>query len=220
MKKHFLLIDGLLTITLVLLVWIVIKLNSFDYRINQIGLMLAEQKIMNIPRQIVDVEIDEGDSFTMGDSIAPVSVIMFFDYECGYCKLFFDRTFPQIDEQLIQTGQLRFVFRHFPIEMHPQAYVAAQMAEQARQQGKFLEMHSKLMETYNLHEGALVVYAEDLNVDTANWQSNPESIEKIDGDKAAGVGIFVRGTPSFIINGKMYAGMRDFDEFKQIAEIR
>ena len=217
--KKYIIFFSTSAILLSLSVWILVKLYSFDSSISQIGLMMLEQKLMNIPNEVREVDIDEGDSFVMGDDSAPVTTIMFFDYECDYCKLFFATTFPQIEEKLINTGKLRFVFRHFPIEMHPQSYVAAQMAEQARQQGKFPEMHKQLMETYNLTEGALVVYAEQLGVDTDQWLSNPVSIEKIDTDKAVGVGVSVRGTPSFVTNGRMQAGMRDYEEFKQIAGI-
>ena len=217
--KKYLIFFSTSAILLAMSVWILVKLYSFDASISQIGLMLLEQKLYNIPNEVREVDIDEGDSFAMGDSNAPHTTIMFFDYECDYCKMFFNTTFPQIEEKLINTGKLRFVFRHFPIEMHPDAYVAAQMAEQARKQGKFLAMHRKLMETYNLTKGALEVYAGELDVDTAGWQSNPLSIEKIDRDKAVGVAISVRGTPSFVTNGRMQAGMRDYADFKHITGI-
>ncbi|MDR1761547.1 MAG: DsbA family protein [Bacteroidales bacterium] len=219
MKKHTILVYSMLAIITGLLIWILVKLHSFDNRVNKIGFMLTEQTMLNVPKQVREVSIDDGNSFSMGDSSVPVTAILFFDYECDFCKLFFVNTFPQIEEQLINTGKLRFVFRHFPIEMHPNAYIAAEMSEQARQQGKFLEMHNELVRTDNLSKENLIRIANELNVDTTNWRSNSQSVEKINTDKSVGESIFVRGTPTFIINGKMYTGMRTFEEFKEISEM-
>ena len=219
MKTHYMLIYTSLVILITLLVWVTVKLHSFELRINRIGFMLAEQQFYNIPKQVRDVAVGEGDSFSVGDSQAPVTAIMFFDYECDYCKLFFVNTFPKIEQRLIQTGQLRFVFRHFPIEMHPHAYMAAEMVEQARQQGKFMDMHNKLVRTDYLSEENLIQLARELDIDATGWRSNSQSVEKIEFDKTTGEDINVRGTPTFIINDKMYTGNRNFDEFKEIAGV-
>ena len=52
-----------------------------------------------------------------------------------------------------------------------------------------------------------------------NWRSNAKEIEKIDLDVSASEKIHVNGTPTFIINGKMYTGIRNFEEFKEILTI-
>lgn len=216
MKKHIITIYCILAIITGLLLWLVVKLYSFDYRINKIGMMLTEQSVLNVPKQVREVLIDEGTGFELGDIDAPITTIMFYDYECDFCKLFFINTFPEIEKRLIDTGKLRFVFRHFPIEMHPNAYLAAQMVEQANQQGMFLEMHEKLLRTDNLSCEYLVMLANDMNVDTIGWRTSLQSIEKINADKRAGESIHVRGTPTFIINGKMYTGIRNSNEFEEL----
>ena len=219
MKKQMLFVYSLAVVTVGLLVCILVKLYSFDHRINRIGIMLTEQSLLNAPKEAREVAVGEGEGFAMGDTNAPVKVILFLDYECNYCKLFFANTFPEIEKQLIRTGKLRFVFRHFPIEMHPNAYLAAKMAEQARQQGKFYEMNDRLMKTDLLIYENLVLLAQELHIDTAAWLDNPASIERIQADKSAGERIRLRGTPAFIINGKMYTGMRNFEEFKELTDL-
>jgi protein-disulfide isomerase len=218
MNKHTIPVYILLVATVGLLVWTVVKLHSFDHRINRIGLMLAEQGLINERKQVREVSIGEGNSYSMGDTAAPVTAMMFLDYECDFCKSFFVHTFPRVEEELIRTGKLRFVFRHFPIEMHPNAYAAAQMAEQARQQGKFAEMNSRLAHVDMLSRETLGTIALELGVDTTGWRSNTQTAEKVNADKQEGERIFVRGTPTFIINGKVHTGMRSFDEFRKMIE--
>ena len=182
--------------------------------------MLMEQSILNVPKQVRDVSISEGNGFALGDTSAPVKVIMFFDYDCHFCKLFFNNTFPEIESKLINTNKIRFVFRHFPIEMHPNAYLSAVMAEHALQQGKFYDMNEKLMKTDLLNYENLVQLALELNVDTTEWYLNPVAIEKVDADKSIGEKINVRGTPTFIINNKMYTGIRNFTEFEELITLK
>jgi protein-disulfide isomerase len=220
MKRQITIMYAALAVIIGLLAWTVVKLRSFDERLGTMGLMLLDMRVQNIPNEVRPAAIDEGDSFTLGDSAAAVTAIVFYDYECDYCKQFFASVFPRIERELIRTGRLRFVFRHFPIEMHPGAYPAAQMAEQARGQGLFREMHDRLNATTYASDDILAGLAAELRVDTAGWRTNPRHIAKIDADKAVGERIVVRGTPTFVINGKMYTGMRDYDGFLEIAGIR
>ena len=84
-----------------------------------------------------------------GPANASVTLVEYGDYECPYC-----RAAVAIVEELQQVlpDDLRFVFRHFPLEnIHPHARRAAEAAEAAASQGKFFEMHAALFE----HQAAL-----------------------------------------------------------------
>jgi protein-disulfide isomerase len=89
------------------------------------------------------------DDHGQGPENAPVTLVEYGDYECPYCG----RAYPivkRIQERL--GNRLRFVFRNFPLaEIHPNATVAAELAEAAALQGKFWEMHDMLYE----HQSAL-----------------------------------------------------------------
>jgi protein-disulfide isomerase len=89
-----------------------------------------------------------------GPMDAPVTLVKYGDYECPYCG----EAHPMLKELLERVGeQVRFVFRHFPLDsMHPRARRAAQAAEAVGSQGRFWEMHDLLYERQDeLGEGGV-----------------------------------------------------------------
>jgi protein-disulfide isomerase len=72
---------------------------------------------------------------TLGNPDAPVNVVEFSDYQCPFCLRHFDNTMPLL-QQYIDAGQLRYVFKDFPIHsIHPQAQKAHKAARCARELG-------------------------------------------------------------------------------------
>src|SRR3989304_5780121 len=67
----------------------------------------------------VKVSIDDDPGF--GDPNAPLTMIEFSDYECPFCKTFFEETLPQIKSTYVDTGKLRFVYRDLPLPFHEPA---------------------------------------------------------------------------------------------------
>src|SRR6185436_20936742 len=79
---------------------------------------------------------------TKGRASAPLVMLEFSDFECPFCGRYSRETYPQVQREYVDTGKVRYVFRHTPIErIHPQAMKAAEAAECAGTQGKFWEMH-------------------------------------------------------------------------------
>src|SRR5947209_18680877 len=96
----------------------------------------------------VDVERDH----VRGPADAPVTLVEYGDFECPYCG----HAEPVIRELLADFGDLRYVWRHLPLnDVHPQAQLAAEASEAAAARGKFWEMHDQLLE----HQGELTVPA-------------------------------------------------------------
>ncbi|HLD12784.1 MAG TPA: thioredoxin domain-containing protein [Candidatus Nanoarchaeia archaeon] len=87
----------------------------------------------------------EGDPI-MGDVNAPVTMVSCEDYQCPFCQRAFLQTFPQIKQNYIDTGKVRYVFKDFPLPFHSEADEASLAAECAGEQGKYYEMHEKLFE--------------------------------------------------------------------------
>jgi protein-disulfide isomerase len=143
-----------------------------------------------------------------GPDDAPVTLVEYGDYECPHCG----RAHPVVKAvQRELEGQLRFVFRNFPLaEAHPHALLAAQSAEAAGAQGRFWEMHDMIFE----HQDALelqdiIGYAESLGLDIARFKSELESgtyVKKVRDDFRSGVKSGVNGTPTFFVNGVRYDG--------------
>jgi protein-disulfide isomerase len=84
-----------------------------------------------------------GDQYR-GNPEAEVIVIEFSDFQCPYCRRHFEETQPQLDETFVDTDQIFWVYKHFPLNFHPQAEAAGVAAECAADQGKFWEMHDLL----------------------------------------------------------------------------
>ncbi len=141
-----------------------------------------------------------------GPDDALVTLVEYGDYECPHCG----RAHPVVKAvQRELEGQLRFVFRHFPLaEAHPHALLAAQSAEAAGAQSRFWEMHDMIFEHQDaLEPGDILGYAKLLGLDIARFESALESgafVKKVRDDFRSGVKSGVNGTPTFFVNGVRY----------------
>ena len=80
-----------------------------------------------------------------GGDHAVVTLIEFSDYECPFCIRHVQQTMPQLEQNYIQPGKIRYVFKDFPIDAnHPQAIRAHEAAHCALEQNKFWELHTRL----------------------------------------------------------------------------
>lgn len=79
-----------------------------------------------------------------GSPLADLVIFEFSDFQCPYCRRHTEDTQPQLDEAYVRTGKIMWVFKHFPLAIHPQAPAAAQAAMCAGQQGRFWDMHDFL----------------------------------------------------------------------------
>ncbi|MFC4311465.1 DsbA family protein [Steroidobacter flavus] len=158
----------------------------------------------------------------LGPDHAPITVVEYGDFECPTCK----QAAPSLKLLLSRfPGQVRLVFRHFPLEeVHPHALCAAEVSEVAAQQGKFWEMHDLLFANQlHLKSNQLRGYAEQLNLDMARYTAEMDDEiyrqrirEHIDSGRRSGV----RGTPGIFLNGEIHdvsAGMQSlFDKVQAL----
>jgi protein-disulfide isomerase len=170
---------------------------------------------LDVPR--VEVEA-KGPS--LGPDDAPVTIIEFSDYQCPYCR----RAEPVIQQVLEQyPSQVRFVFRHYPLErIHPLARGAAEAAACANEQGRFWEFHSKLFASdAEFDADSLRQYASDVELDLEPFQACVDERRfqaDIEADLAAGREAGVAGTPAFFVNGIPMKGARPLDAFVAVIE--
>ena len=111
---------------------------------------------------------------------------------------------PQLKEEYIRTGKLRYVFRDLPLEqIHPHAFKAAEAANCAGEQGKFWEMHNHLFANYRqLAPASLATYAQAVGLDMTKFTPCLDSgkyVGEIRKDMADAVRAGVQSTPHFII---------------------
>jgi protein-disulfide isomerase len=141
-----------------------------------------------------------------GSATASVTLVEYGEYECPYCRA----AVPIVQElQGLLPDQLRFVFRHFPLEnLHPHARRAAAAAEAAAAQGRFFEMHDVLFEHQDaLEDENLTGYAAQLGLDAARFREDLGSrapSRRVSEDFESGVRSGVRGTPTFYLDDLRY----------------
>lgn len=138
-----------------------------------------------------------------GSEHARVLVLEYGDFECPSCKV--AATTPDL---LIERfpNQVRFIFRHFPLEeAHPHALLAAESAEAAGAQGKFWEMHDLLFRNQqHLKAADLHHYASELGLDMARYVAEMDDhiyLQKVREHIAGGRSSHIRATPTFFVNG-------------------
>jgi Na+/H+ antiporter NhaA len=154
----------------------------------------------------VDLERDH----FRGPQQAPVTVVEYGDFECPYCG----QAEPVIRELLSDFGDLRYVWRHLPLnDVHPNAQLAAEAAEAASAQGKFWEMYELLLgHQEQLQLRHLLGYAERLGLDGERFRAylrKRKGAPRIADDVESADQSGVSGTPTFFINDRRHYGAYD-----------
>jgi protein-disulfide isomerase len=144
---------------------------------------------------------------------ATSTLLEYGDYECPACGAAHPLT-KAIQSAL--AGQMRFVFRNFPLaNIHPHSEHAAEGAEAAGAQGSFWEMHDTLFENQMaLDDEDLARYAAALGLDVERFIQELLSgtyTPRVREDFHSGIRSGVNGTPTFFINDTRYDGPRDLE---------
>jgi len=146
-----------------------------------------------------------------GNPNAPVTVVEFSDFQCPFCSRFFDQTLPLIEENYIDTGKIKFVYKDLPLDsLHPNARSAHIAAECADEEGKFWEYHDVLFqkqaEWQRLASSDLDItlsqFAVDLGMQAASFESCMESqdiADEVNQDILEAAKYGATGTPTFFI---------------------
>ncbi|MBV8990350.1 MAG: Na+/H+ antiporter NhaA [Solirubrobacterales bacterium] len=154
----------------------------------------------------VDLERDH----VRGPAMAPVTVVEYGDFECPYCG----RAEPIVRELLRDFGDLRYVWRHLPLnDVHPNAQLAAEASEAASAQDKFWEMYELLLSHQDeLKLRNLLEYAEQLQLDLERFRGylrKGKGAARVTDDVESADQSGVSGTPTFFINGRRHYGAYD-----------
>lgn len=161
----------------------------------------------------------------LGSADAPVTIVEYSDFECPFCARFYSDAYQQLKETYVASGDVKIVFKDFPLSFH-------QLAEPAGIAGKcvfreagndaFFSFHDTVFENQqSLSIANLKVWAMDLGVSEEAYDScyaDPEVAAQVQADFAEGQAFGVSGTPSFVINGQLLVGAQPFSAFEQIIE--
>jgi len=165
---------------------------------------------------------------TKGSSQAPIVIYEVSDFQCPFCRQFWEETLPALEREYINTGKARLTFLNFPIpQLHANAQAAHETAMCAAQQDKFWRMHDLLYQ----HQEAWARLPDPgpyfLGLaDSA--RADREAVETclgagrirqlVQGETQASWNAGVRSTPSFIVQGLLLAGSAPIGDFRPILD--
>ncbi len=173
--------------------------------------------------------------YVMGNPKAPVVIEEFADFECPVCGSYATVTEPDVRKRIIEPGLAYYKYYDFPLPMHHNTVTASNAAACADEQGKFWEMHDQLFagqDSWGLNsDGATQVtdnpksvfmgYAKTIGLNTTQFEQCLDTKKyqsRVDANAADGFRRNVDQTPTFFINGKMFAGSIPYDVIKQAVD--
>ena len=167
---------------------------------------------------------DRSDEPVFGSKTAPVTIYEFGDFQCPFCKNFYQQSYNDIKTKYIDTGKVKFIFRHFPLtNIHVNAEISSEAAECANRQGQF-EAYYNVLYTQGQADGtgldsaSLKKYASQIGLNTTQFNQcldNHETQAVVAADTAEGTKAGVNGTPTFYINGTAIVGAQPVTVFEQ-----
>ena len=170
-----------------------------------------------------------------GDPNAPITITEYSDFQCPYCRLFFENTEGQLMDQFVATGTAYFVYKSVGEFIGPESKAAAEAAYCAGDQGKFWEMHDILFANQTgenvgaYADRRLEAFADELQLDRGAYDdcvSSGKYKDLADQDAKDATAAGIQATPSFIltyqVNGetqtRVIQGAQTIDVFAQEIE--
>lgn len=155
-----------------------------------------------------------------GNKAGDVTMVEFFDYNCGYCK----HAFKDVQTLIANDKKLKVVFKDIPI-LSETSFTAAQYALAANKQGKYWEFHQAMMEHNGpISEESLQSVAKSIGLDVEKLKKDskdPEIRAQIEANLSLARDIGINGTPGFVINDTVLRGAYGLEAMqKAIADSR
>lgn len=188
--------------------------------LDSIGDELASTRDIAILVEPVRAELNNEGSPASGPRNAPIVLTEFSDFECPFCRRFYD-TLNRLKEEY--EGQLRVVYRQYPLNIHPNAHAAAEASLCAEEQGEFWAMHDLMFEEQTGLD------AEGLKEKAARIGLNEEEFaaclasgrfaEQIRRDREEADRLGITGTPFVFINGiSVPGGAAPYEVIKEMID--
>ncbi len=180
-------------------------------------------------------DLIDGAAGVQGNENAPVILVEFSDYQCPFCRSWFNDSKGQLNDY-IQQGKVLFVYHDFPLNsIHPMAETYAEAARCAGEQGKYFEFHDKVYSEQNKYGNGTVSsltkddvkqWAVDLGLDSTQFNSCLDSSKyssQINAGLSLGTQLGVQGTPSFLIGKpdeqpQLIRGAQPYSTFKSLID--
>jgi protein-disulfide isomerase len=170
-----------------------------------------------VPDNETVYKIDLGASPSRGPKDAPITLVVFSDFQCPFCGKV-EATVAALEQAY--PGKLRVVWKNFPLEFHGNARPAAAAAMAAATEGKFWPMHAKLFANQQaLDRASLVKYAGELGLDVGRFEAGLDAAAaSVEADAKQGSSLGVTGTPTVFVNGRRVTGAQPPAAFKALID--
>ncbi len=165
------------------------------------------------------------DAERVGNKNAKVVVVAFEDFQCPYCKKFHDETYDKLKKEFIDTGKILFV--HYDMAfLGPESTSAGEASLCAAEQGKFWEYRDVLYKNQvsehnvgNFNDENLLKFAKSIGLDGSKFSecvSADKYVDQINGARSFAESYGIGSTPTFVVNGEMIRGARQYAEFSTV----
>jgi len=142
-------------------------------------------------------------TYKIGADSAPVTLVEFIDYNCHFCKKFYNDSLPKLKSEYIDKGLLNVIIKDFPRSDNPKHLSTFQAVHCADNQGKFLEMHNRMLQyPSELSLNVLFKIAKGINLEESDFtkcMKQPEYLLALKKSVIDSKNIGIQATPSFII---------------------
>jgi protein-disulfide isomerase len=189
---------ALFAVGAVAVIGVVVVASLFFFR-RETSVMESEAAV-NRPESSTD-RLWQPDGRTRGNPNAPVTLIEYSDFTCGYCVKFFRDTWPRLREKYVETGKVRLLYRDYPRDPDGPAMTAALAARCAGDQGRYWDMHDRLF-AGRIGTDTIQAYANTIGLNQPAFAAclrDARHRPAILQDKEDGIRIGFVGTPGFIL---------------------
>lgn len=158
------------------------------------------------------------DTPVVGNAKGDVTIAVFFDYNCGYCK----KTLPGLQALLAKDPSLKVVYKEFPV-LGPPSLLGARAALAAHKQGKYAAFHEALVQLPNITLEEIKTLAEHLSLNYAELMKDledPKTLEVLERNAQLAGALDINGTPAYIVGEQLIPGAMDADALAQLVAVQ
>jgi protein-disulfide isomerase len=158
----------------------------------------------------------------MGADNAKVVMTIFSDFECEFCKVFATQVLPKLKTNYVDKGLLKVYFRFLPLDIHKNAFMAAEAAAYVNEQGKFWDMHDFLFDNqHKLGNTMLFNWAVNKQLDSTKLKTylqNHTYKKQVEDDIAEAHRVGISATPAIVVNGNVTLGAQSVTYFSDMID--
>ncbi len=181
----------------------------------------GSQVILEMDSNIIDVSLEE---LTLGDPNAPITIIEYASMTCSHCAEFHNKTYPDLKKNHIDTGEVKFIFREFPLDKLAMATSMLARCVDNEISMAFIEILFKNRDRW-ISENALNElknFSKQAGLDSNEFDAclnNQQLLDDLIAGKEKAIEDYkINSTPSFIINGEVVSGNKPYSFFKSKIE--